>query len=355
MRHPYFHKALMMAYENILASDAQPAYFIYFDIDPDKIDINVHPTKTEIKFEDSPAIFQIIRAAVKEALGKFNIVPSIDFDQEGSLDIPLLEKDKSFNSPQIGINPNYNPFDNEEETVKTNFSSSSFKKDVENLNNWETLYNGLEKTTTQQELFGGDQLSIPQEKQTQLSTNNVFALKNKFIVTPVKSGLMLINIRRAHERILYEQFIHGMENHQAVSQVSLFPTTLNLNHHDIELLAEIKDDLFKIGFDIQEFGKNSFVVNATPAAFENLDPSVLIEHFLEIFRGTEGDIKKDAHEKIALSMAQAAAIDNTANLTDIEMRTLIDSLFTCQIPNYTQGGKTIIHILKMDEIEKMFH
>ncbi len=354
MRHPYFHKALMMAYENILASDVQPAYFIYFDIDPDKIDINVHPTKTEIKFEDSPAIFQIIRAAVKEALGKFNIVPSIDFDQEGSLDIPLLEKGTSFNSPQIGINPNYNPFDNEEETVKTNYNSTSFKKDVQNVNNWETLYNGLEKTTTEQELFGGDQLSIPQEKQTQSTTSNVFALKNKYIITPVKSGLMLINIRRAHERILYEQFIQGMQNHQAVSQVSLFPTTLNLNHHDIELLAEIKDDLFKIGFDIQEFGKNSYVVNATPAAFENLDPSILIEHFLEIFRGTEGDIKKDAHEKIALSMAQAAAIDNTANLTDIEMRTLIDSLFTCQIPNFTQGGKTIIHILKMDAIDKFF-
>ncbi len=355
MRHSYFHKALMMAYENILPSNAQPAYFIYFDIDPDKIDINVHPTKTEIKFEDSPAIFQIIRAAIKESLGKFNIVPSIDFDQEGSLDIPLLERDISFNSPQVGINPNYNPFDSEEEKVKTNFINPSLKKETQNVNNWETLYSGLEKKTKEHDFYNNDQLSIPEEeKQSQLTTSNVFALKNKYIVTPVKSGLMLINIRRAHERILYEQFIQGMESHQAVSQVSLFPTTLNLNHHDIELLAEIKDDLFKIGFDIQEFGKNSYVVNATPAAFENLDPSILIEHFLEIFRGTEGDIKKDAHEKIALSMAQAAAIDNTANLSDIEMRTLIDSLFTCQIPNYTQGGKTIIHILKMEEIEKMF-
>ncbi len=145
-----------------------------------------------------------------------------------------------------------------------------------------------------------------------------------------------------------------MGNHQAVSQVSLFPTTLNLNHLDIELLAEIKDDLFKIGFDIQEFGNNSYVVNATPAVFENFDPSVLIEHFLEIFRGTEGDIKKDAHEKIALSMAQAAAIDNTTNLSEVEMRALIDSLFSCQIPNYTQGGKTIIHILKMDDVDKFF-
>ena len=355
MRHPYFHKALMMAYENILPSEAQPAYFVYFDIDPDKIDINVHPTKTEIKFEDSPAIFQIIRAAVKEALGKFNIVPSIDFDQEGSLDIPLLEKDVSFSSPQVGINPNYNPFDSEEESNKNSFSVPSHKKETEKIDNWETLYQGLENKTFEQGFNQEEQLSIPEEKmQTQTTSSNVFVLKNKYIVTPVKSGLMLIDIRRAHERILYEQFIQGVENHQAVSQVSLFPTTLNLNHHDIELLTEIKDDLFKIGFDIQEFGNKSYVVNAAPAAFENLDPSVLIEHFLEIFHGTEGDIKKDAHEKIALSMAQAAAIDATVSLSDAEMRALIDSLFTCQVPNFTQGGKTIIHILKMEEIEKFF-
>jgi len=355
MRHPYFHKALMMAYENILASETQPAYFIYFDIDPDKIDINVHPTKTEIKFEDSPAIFQIVRAAVKEALGKFNIVPSIDFDQEGSLEIPLLNNKTEFNSPQIGINPNYNPFDIEEETEKNSFSLPSFKKEKKNVENWETLYAGLENSNSEEIFNQEEQLSIPQDKMhTQSTSSNVFVLKSKYIVTPVKSGLMLIHMRRAHERILYEQFIQGMENHQAISQVSLFPTTLNLNHVDIELFAEIREDLFKIGFDIQEFGNNSFVVNATPAVFENFDPSILIEHFLEIFRGTEGDIKKDAHEKIALSMAQAAAIDNATNLSEMEMKALIDSLFSCQIPNYTQSGKTIIHILKLDDVDKMF-
>lgn len=355
MRHPYFHKALMMAYENILQSELQPAYFIYFDIDPGKIDINVHPTKTEVKFEDSPAIFQIVRAAVKEALGKFNIVPSIDFDQEGAVEIPLFEKDRNFSSPQVGINPNYNPFDNEEGEGNKNFTTPSYKNESKNLANWENLYKGPGNKGFEQDYHQEEQLSINQKKkQVQSSMNNVFALKNKYLVTPVKSGLMLINIRRAHERILYEQFIQSIKNQQAVSQVSLFPATLNLNHHDTELLTEIREDLFKIGFDIQEFGKNSYVINASPAAFENLDPAVLIEHFLEIFRGTEGDIKKDAHEKIALSMAQAAAIDSTASLSGFEMRSLIDSLFTCQVPNYTQGGKTIIHILKMEELEKLF-
>jgi len=354
MRHPYFHKAVMMAYDNILAGDTQPSYFIYFDIDPDRIDINVHPTKTEIKFEDSPAVFQIIRAAVKEALGKFNIVPSIDFDQEGSLDIPILNKNAEFRSPQIGINPNYNPFDNEEDEKQTSYTQSSYKKENNNLDNWEQLYAGLEQTQNDVEYTENQQLSFPEEKSQQANTGNIFMLKNKYIVTPVKSGLMLINKRRAHERILYEQFIMGMQNSHAVSQVSLFPTTLNLSHHDNELLAEIKDDLYSIGFDIQEFGKNSYVINASPAAFENLDPVILIEHFLEIFRGTEGDIKKDAREKIAISMAQAAAIDYVSSLTEYEMKALIDSLFSCQIPNFTPTGKTIIQILGMEEIEKKF-
>lgn len=369
MRHPYYHKALMMAYENILASDVQPAYFIYFDIDPDKIDINVHPTKTEIKFEDSPAIFQIVRAAVKEALGKFNIVPSIDFDQDGALEIPVLNNKTEINSPHIGINPNYNPFDSDdtEESIEIKkssgsgssggsggFSMPSFRKETNHVENWESLYQGIENTNAEIGFNQEQQLTIPEEKKQKTQTGNVFVLKNKYIVTTVKSGLMLIHMRRAHERILFEEFINNMDESQSVSQISLFPTTLNLNHYDIELLSEIKDDLYKIGFDIQEFGTQGYVVNATPAVFENFDPSVLIEHFLEIFRGTEGDIKKDAKEKIALSMAQAAAIDNSSNLSEVEMRALIDSLFSCQVPNYTHGGKTIIHIIKMDDVDKLF-
>jgi DNA mismatch repair protein MutL len=190
--------------------------------------------------------------------------------------------------------------------------------------------------------------------QNHFAGSNIFMLKNKYIVTPVKSGLMLVNKHRAHERILFEQFMQAMNNNQSVSQVSLFPTTLNLNHNDTSLLAEIKNDLHLIGFDIREFGNNTFVVNATPAIFQNLDPAVLITHFLEIFRGTEGDIKENVHEKLSLSLAQAAAIDYNTNLNEIEMRTLIDNLFLCQMPNYSPGGKAIIQIMSMEEIEKKF-
>jgi DNA mismatch repair protein MutL len=356
MRHAYFHKALVDAYENIMSSDLQPSYFIYIDINPEGIDINVHPSKTEIKFEDAPAIFQIIRASTKEALGKFNIVPSIDFDQAGSIDIPVLSKKTVFNTPQIGINPNYNPFDNE-----TSFSGSVNPKhneyETNNLQNWENLYQGID--------FGQNKLHKPIEPDLQLgyadqsnqnhtARGNVLMLKGKYIVTPVKSGLMLINRRRAHERILYEQFMLAIIHQQSVSQVSLFPQTLNLGHDDSALLAEIINDLHVIGFDIREFGNNTFVVNATPAMFENIDPTVLIAHFLEIYKATEVDIKENAREKMALSLAQAAAIDYSSQINEIEMKLLIDNLFMCQSPNYSPSGKIIIQIISFEEIEKKF-
>lgn len=350
MRHAYFHKAVMMAYENLIAPNTQPGYFIYFDIDPDKIDINIHPTKAEIKFEDSPAVFQMVRASVKEALGKFNIIPSIDFDQEGAIDIPVLKKANEFNSPQIGINPNYNPFETEKKS-KNQYSTINYKKQ-EIPENWESLYYGLENEEAEQkQLFKTtDSFGFNNNQQTE----NIFQLKEKYIVTPVKSGLMLINKKRAHERILYEQFLSGLENRQAVSQISLFPTTLNLDPENTAALNEIKEQLQSIGYDIQNFGKNTFVINASPAFFENMDPSVIIEQFLENYKNTEGDIEKDAKEKMAFAMARAAAIDYHVKLTSVEMRELIDALFTCHIPNFSPSGKAVVKILNMDELEKMF-
>jgi DNA mismatch repair protein MutL len=353
MRHAYFHKAIMAAYENLLVSDAQPLYFVYFEIDPEKIDINVHPSKTEIKFEEAPAIFQIIRASVKEALGKYNIVPSIDFDQAGSLDIPVLSKNTVFNSPVSGFNPDYNPFDYEEESGKGNIGAhESYKKNIPE--NWDLLFKGQENISGinfEDESFQG-KLFQPNH-QAHSGYGNVFLLKGKYIVTPVKSGLMLINKRRAHERILYEQFLNAIENRQAVSQVNLFPATLNLDPVQHGLLADILDDLHKIGFDIREFGKQTWLVNATPAAFQNIDPGQLIAHFLEIYKST-GDIMENVRERIALSMAQAAAIDYSDILAEVEMKLLIDNLFQCSIPNVSPGGKPVLQIITLDEIDRKF-
>jgi len=351
MRHAYFHKAVTLAYENLVPHNTQAAYFIYFDIDPDKIDINIHPTKTEIKFEDSPAVFQIIRASIKEALGKFNIIPSIDFDQEGSLDIPILKKTNEFNSPQVGINPNYNPFETENES-NNQYSPGTYKKQ-EVPQNWESLYEGIEKEETEQKRLFNTDMNESGYVQTQQS-DNIFQLKGKYIVTPVKSGLMLINKKRAHERILYEQFLSALENQQSVSQISLFPTTLNLDEENTVALNEIREQLQNIGYDIQNFGKNSFVINASPAFFENMDPKIIIEKFLENYKNTEGNVEADVNEKMAFSMARAAAIDYHVKLSSVEMRQLIDTLFTCNIPNISPSGKAVVKIIDEAELERLF-
>jgi DNA mismatch repair protein MutL len=349
MRHAYFHKAVMMAYDNIIPPDTQASYFLYFDIDPARIDINIHPTKTEIKFEDSPAVFQMIRAAVKEALGKYNVAYSIDFDQEGAIDIPVLTKDTPLNTPGVGINPNYNPFE-KESGGKTDSSFSGFQKQ-EVPENWESLYDGIKNEEAEQQ-----QLFVPNQNTAQIVNNseNIFLLKNKYIVTSVKSGLMLIHKRRAQERILYEQFLANLENQQAVSQVSLFPVTLNLDAENASALLEISESLKKIGFDIQKFGKNTFVINASPSFFENLDPVEVITQFLETYKDTGGNIEKDANEKIAVSMAKAAISGYQPELTTIEMRELIDILFTCSIPNHSPTGKNIIKIISIEELDNLF-
>ena len=351
MRHAYFHKAVTMAYDNLIVPGTQPGYFLYFDIDPDKIDINIHPTKTEIKFEDSPAVFQMVRAAVKEALGKFNIIPSIDFDQKNSIDIPLLSRNETFNSPQVGINPNYNPFETDSPSGK-DYTHGSFKKQ-EVPENWESLYQDAENTQGEQkQLFNND--FNEQGYNSNQPRDNIFQLKGKYIVTPVKSGLMLINKKRAHERILYEEFMQSLKNHQSVSQISLFPLTLNLDPENTTALNEIKEQLQSIGFDIKNFGKSSFVISATPAFFEHMDPQILIKQFLENYKATEGDAAKDAKEKMALAMAKAAAIDYHIKLSTVEMRELIDTLFTCSIPNFSPTGKLVVKILKMEELEALF-
>ena len=357
MRHAYFNKAIMMAYENILQADTSPIYFIYIDIDPDKIDINIHPTKTEIKFEDSPAIFQILRSAVKEALGKFNIVPSIDFDQNGAIDIPVLRNDTIFKSPQIGINPNYNPFDddtNNKNTEGKTFVSHGFKNDKKEIENWEKLYEGLDENIEQINTNNIQQSFNEDINRAANKSSNVFQLKNKYIATPVKSGLMLINQKRAHERILYENFINN-NNNQTIAQTNLFPEAINLEPQETAILNEIKDELKTVGFEIEKFGANSFTINATPSIFDNLDSTSLIKNFIENYKTIEIDVKNEVYEKIAIIMAKSASISYAVQLSTFEMKSIIDRLFSCSEPTLSPTGKTIIKIIKMEDIDKLFY
>lgn len=365
MRSAYFNKAIMNAYDQILPPDTVPSYFLYFEADPSTIDVNIHPTKTEIKFEDQQAIWQILHAAVKQSLGKNNIVPSLDFDQEQGFDIPVLSKDTDVKTPQIDIDPTFNPFEQSKasqgvRSIGSNPKSSAMSLEKENLANWNQLYSGFENEKNQHDDSNSDFSFISTENaQTSISGSGLsekyFQYKNKYILTPVKSGLMVVDQKRAHERILFEKFLNNLTSESIPTQKTLYPKTIELDTKDHSLIMEINPDLKMLGFDIDDFGGNSIVVNGMPADSSNQEPEQILDKFLNELLQGEINFKKEVKEKIAKALAKASAISSNHILTPEEMREMIDVLFACQNPNHSPFGKLIVSIIQTDEIEKRFN
>jgi DNA mismatch repair protein MutL len=370
MRHPYFNKAITQAYCQLLSADAYPSYFLFLDLDPGEIDINVHPTKTEIKFENERDIWPIIHAAIRESLGKNNVVPSIDFDQSGSIDIPVAKKsgdDVCF--PEIKVDSSYNPFENEKQIIEKGYSPfsggtstgggsrmPSSPREKQNIENWEDLYKGTQTN------FGTEEQRHPQQNENDLYDQNpgqfsgkkILQLKQRYILTPVKSGLMVIDQKRAHERILFEQFLEVLKSDSVASQQQLFPQTIELNPADAELLRSIIDDLKSLGFDIREFGQNTFIINGTPGALDVSSPVLVLERLLEEYKNAPVDAKNKAKEQIATSLAKASALDYGTELKPEEVDRLIDNLFACATPNFSPEGKKVLTIIPIGDIEKSF-
>jgi len=343
MKHPYFHKAVAEAYQNILPPEAIPTYFILMETDPASIDINIHPTKTEIKFEDERSIWQILMASVREALGRFNILPSLDFENETLIEIPVSKSmDQIPEPPVIRINPGYNPFDTDESFSHKSGLIERFER--ENTANWEKLYSALEK---------GENIPEPVTAASETG-RKFFQIKNKYLVCPVKSGLMLIDQKRAHERILYEKFLECLSNNRSVSQSELFPVTAKLNPADILILKEIENDLKILGFSIRFTGKNKITVKGRPSGSESSDPVRTLEILIEEFRNTQTDPSVGAREKLAAAMAGTSAIPYGKTLTQSEMEDLFDSLFACPAPNYSPKGKSIVIIITLEDLDKKF-
>ncbi|WP_418661361.1 DNA mismatch repair endonuclease MutL [Bacteroides ilei] len=366
MRHPYFHKAVADAYENLIPVGEQISYFLYFDVDAANIDVNIHPTKTEIKFENEQAIWQILSAAVKETLGRFNAVPSIDFDTEGMPDIPAFDAvPEGVHPPVTSYDPSYNPFD----TPPSSYTpSSSSKKHLE----WEPLFQGLEKnerrswetsadgfqeeeysgTPSQEEmpsLYDGHPEAVVTEKAAQH-----YQYKGSYILTSVKSGLMIIDQQRAHIRILYEQYMQQIADRHNVSQRLLFPDMVHFPPSEVPVLEEIMDDLTALGFDLSSLGGGSYAINGVPAGIEGLNPETLVTDMVQTAVEKGCKVKEEVQSMLALSLAKAAAIVPGQVLTNEEMNSLVDGLFAVSTPNYTPDGKTVLSLLKEEDIEKMF-
>ena len=331
IKHPYFHKAVMNGYDQILAADHIPSYFIYFNIDPSHIDVNIHPSKTEVKFEDERAIWQILLAAVKRAIGRNNLSPSLDFDTEGVIDIPVLSKDTEIRQPLIDTNPGYNPFAGESSYERKKQSTPYLD---ERFEGWEQLFEPAHEIA--------------------LNTQKKLQIRNKYILSPVKSGVMLIDQRRAHERILFERMMSAQKNRQALAQQSLFPETITLNAADYQVCLEMIHSVAYLGFDIRDFGNSSVVVHGVPADMKPARAGELVEHMIEQYKSLQGLMDTEQAERISRAAAKASAIHYGLQLSELEMQELIDQLFACEIPNYTPSGSLIVRILDLEELDSHF-
>lgn len=327
MRHPYFQKAVLTAYSGMLTADYQPSFFIYFDINPESIDVNIHPTKTEIKFADEQAIFQILMASVREALGKFTLAPTIDFDTRGAIDIPAPST-VHVSRPQVAVDPTYNPF----HTRGTIYPDKAPQK-------WESLYEGVQTA------------SMPQ---TETESGSLWQYNGKYILLPGEEGLTMIHQHRAHVMVLYHRFLDQMTHAQGASQQLLFPEVISLSPDDMVLVEQITGDLRAIGFDLEQLSPDSYSIQGVPAQIADQSPVPVLQQIIEKVRSRGADTQSEWREQIALSLAQSTAIPLGKSLSDQEMRQIVGDLMQLSSHRITPDGKTIVSLLTNEEIEKRF-
>jgi DNA mismatch repair protein MutL len=361
MRHPYFHKAVMAAYEQVLPPETLPSYFLYLEAATESIDINIHPTKTEVKFEDERSIYQILHATVRETLGKHNLVPTLDFDRNGDIDIPILRKDTPIRVPEESINPDFNPFEEdkreagnrgnvlEHEEMGGGMAGGGNYSGKENLIHWESLYRDLEqaeRTIREAMQESAGRLGEP---------STLLQFKQKYILLAVKSGLMVVDQNRAHQRILYERYLEGLGKKVPVAQQELFPRKITLDAGDHALLIEIFNDICSLGFDIRDTGKHTIEIKGIPADMDIGDPEQWMDQFISDYKEREADIREETGHKVAAALAKSCSVGSGRALRQEEMREIMDQLFACREPATAPDGKPIFRIMPMDEFEKMFN
>lgn len=351
MRHPYFAKAVANAYEDIIPQGEQVPFFLCIDVDPSRIDVNIHPTKTEIKFEDEASLWKIISAAVRESLGRFNAAPSLDFDDELPIDIPVMNVgggDMPVSAPRISYNPGYNPFKNH---------MPDYRK---NDNSWEKLYEGVAEERTldlspfedlPEPVF---QAPVPEPIFTPGDAVPMYQYKGSYILIPVKSGLMWVHQRRAHIRVLFEKFRSQMVSKQALSQGLLFPERVEATVKEAVVIDAISEELSSLGFDISPLGGGTYVLNGVPADLDGLSPVKLLMDVVHDVMEQTNDAKDKLYDRIALSMAKEVAIVVGQLLSQDEINMLVDNLFATSMPSRTPDGAVITYIMGDNEIDRNF-
>lgn len=355
----YLHHAVMNAFEGLLKEGMQPGYFIYLELNPATIDVNIHPTKTEIKFEDEHTIYALLRSAVKHSLGQFNITPVLDFERDNNLETPYAYKDKTPVFPQIEVDKDFNPF------KENNFSKASrkpFKKEV--TASWKGLYAGLKdekiKTTAPDFIW---EIEVESEEvsgeidfsESEIVENReVFQLHNKYLVVPHKEGLMLINQNLAHQRILYEEILKNITVTRGSSQQLLLPLELDFNPDEIMILSEVKEQLEYSGFGFLEFGKEKITIEGIPVFMETFDIKAMLQQLIIAIRSEVPDSAFSQNDVLAKSLSETGAVKNGTSMAKEQQQYLVRKLFVCKDPAVSPQGKKIFSIISLNEIEYKF-
>lgn len=381
MRHPYFHKAVLSCYDQLIPADTQPNYFLNFEVAPDSIDVNIHPTKAEIKFENEQLIWQIVFAAVKEALGKFSAVPSIDFDTEGLIEFPteMGTENDNLTIPTTNIDPTYNPFNERRSTSPMTshrvVERSSFNNDDsflkqrtdDNLNNWDTLFQNFEQKRKDsiEQIQPDENITVEGSKfnfkdnaetaeEIPQASSFYSQINNKYILTIDRSGIILIDQHRAHIRVLYEKLIDSKAGQIVESQKILFPEVMNLTSSQTLILEELQEEMEALGFEISFLGDNSWAINAIPLCLKELDIKEFLNELIDSVNNGGNSLSNKLTEIIATTSAESAAIRYGKSLNEEEMKVLVSDLYKTKSPKYTPNGKVVIKVLSIDEINKMF-
>ena len=347
MKHPYFNKAVMQPFERLVPQGEQVPYFIYFEVNPEDIDVNIHPTKTEIKFENEQAVWQILSASVREAVGLFNDVPTIDFDTEGRPDIPVFNPNESAPAPKVNYNPHYNPFDDTPQSALQ----------AKNSSRWDDLYAGLQ-TEEKPDLSLFPKTETPNEPAASGIIEDKspahYQYKGRYVMTADKSGLMVIDQHRAHIRILFEQYLRQVAQRSGTSQKVMFPEVVQFTATEDLMAQKIMSDLEGLGFELTDLGARNYAVNAIPAGLEGINPIEMIRDMVVTAMEKGAGLRDEINEALALSLARNAALPYGQVLGNDEMENLVNALFACPNVNYTPNGQKILVILSQEELEQQF-
>ena len=385
----YLHHAVTSAFEGLLKDGMHPSYFIYLTLPANSIDINIHPTKTEIKFDDEQALYAILRASIKHSLGQFNVTPVLDFQKDNDLEVPLNYDGTTTVQPTVEVDEFFNPFEsmktstnlanqigsnilsgafNPFETVKTKTTSfgnatvGSFPEKKHKSGGWETLYDGIHDAkdqilTSANHQFDDEVITgslFDEETQHATQHQQTYQVQKKYIISPIKSGMIIIDQRRAHQRILFEHYLSSFTVKQNASQQLLFPLSLYYTPYEMELLKGIESELIQMGFLFDEFSKEKIVISGIPVSITESEVSIVLEDLLNDLQDDTPGETAILHDRIAKSLAQSLAVKSGTYLTEKEQENIVNSLFGCDNPQTSPFGKTTFITMKVEDIDKKF-